>query len=46
MGYASLDERAIERGVRTLKEILDSLSAKEPAKIFEAANIYQEIEST
>jgi GntR family transcriptional regulator / MocR family aminotransferase len=40
MGYASLDERAIQRGVRTLKEVLDSLSAKESAKIFEAANIY------
>lgn len=25
MGYASLDERAIERGVRTLKEVLDGL---------------------
>jgi GntR family transcriptional regulator/MocR family aminotransferase len=43
MGYASLDERAIERGVRTLKEVLDSLPAKEPAKVPEAANAYQAI---
>jgi GntR family transcriptional regulator/MocR family aminotransferase len=27
MGFASLDEQAIKRGVRTLKEVLDTLSA-------------------
>jgi GntR family transcriptional regulator/MocR family aminotransferase len=32
MGYASLDERAIERGVRTLKEVLDRFSAIRPAR--------------
>jgi GntR family transcriptional regulator/MocR family aminotransferase len=32
MGYASLDERAIERGVQTLKEVLASFPAKRPAR--------------
>jgi GntR family transcriptional regulator/MocR family aminotransferase len=31
MGYASLDEQTIERGVRTLKEVLDALSAEREA---------------
>jgi GntR family transcriptional regulator/MocR family aminotransferase len=31
MGYASLDERAIERGVRTLKEVLETFAAEENA---------------
>ena len=28
MGYASLDEPAIERGVRTLKEVLETFAAE------------------
>ena len=32
MGYASLDERAIQRGVLTLKEVLDAFPAKRPAR--------------
>jgi GntR family transcriptional regulator/MocR family aminotransferase len=31
MGYASLDERAIERGVRTLKAVLEAFAAEENA---------------
>lgn len=31
MGYASLDERAIERGVRTLGEALETFAAEENA---------------
>lgn len=32
MGYASLDQRAIERGVRTLKEVLETFAAEENAR--------------
>ena len=32
MGYASLDERAIQGGVRTLREILDTFPAKRPPR--------------
>jgi GntR family transcriptional regulator / MocR family aminotransferase len=32
MGYASLDERAIQRGVLTLKEVLGAFPAKRPAR--------------
>ena len=32
MGYASLDERAIQRGVQTLKEVLDAFPAKRPVR--------------
>jgi DNA-binding transcriptional MocR family regulator len=31
LGYASLDERTIERGVRILKEVLDAFTAGEGA---------------
>lgn len=31
MGYASLDERAIERGVRTLREVLETFAAEKNA---------------
>ena len=31
MGYASLDEQAIERGVRTLGEVLETFTAEENA---------------
>jgi GntR family transcriptional regulator/MocR family aminotransferase len=31
MGYASLDERAIERGVQTLREVLETFAAEENA---------------
>jgi GntR family transcriptional regulator/MocR family aminotransferase len=31
MGYASLDERAIERGVQTLREVLEAFAAEENA---------------
>jgi hypothetical protein len=31
MGYASLDERAIERGVRTLGRVLETFAAEEDA---------------
>ena len=40
MGYASLDEQAIERGVQTLKEVIDSFPAMEPTKTSEVTNIY------
>ena len=42
MGYASLDEQAIERGVQALKEVIDSFPAKEPTKTSEVTNIYQD----
>jgi GntR family transcriptional regulator/MocR family aminotransferase len=42
MGYASLDERAIKRGVQTLKEILDSFPAKKSARTSETINIGQD----
>jgi hypothetical protein len=29
IGYASLDERAIERGVRILEEVLETFTAEE-----------------
>ena len=40
MGYASLDEQAIERGVQALKEVIDSFPAMEPTKTSEVTNIY------
>ena len=42
MGYASLDEQAIERGVQALKEVIDSFPAREPTKTSEVTNIYQD----
>jgi hypothetical protein len=31
MGYASLDDRAIERGMRTLRQVLETFAAEENA---------------
>ena len=42
MGYASLDERAIKRGVQTLKDTLDSFPAKKSARTSETINIGQD----